>query len=396
MSVNYYRILEENSYKKELKGSEKKKESTSGFIKSRKLISRKYGTVYLAINQPFTLSEARAKISAEKQIKNIDELTSEVGYHIVKEINKTVMVTPFAIVTAAILYTTARGFSRQMIKSRSEMLLSYMKEVNAKLTTPLYDDGNIDDIIDSVFESYMSDRIIAKVEIEAGIAAESRDDELYAINDDERARINFYKNSLIHVTLPINMVSLALLSTASEGKVSRSRVIDEFEKIRSIFSREFVYDDSLYNSEAVYEETVKYLETAGMVYAARKEISIVQEHWVNIKFFAGLIQDYIESMHIVLSAADKYGDQSDVSRKDFVVNVRKKGIKLYHLGEIECSESLSMVNYNNSIDRLNDEGIIIFKGDGKNQEIHINNDSKLKELRSVVSSYLSIVKNSWK
>jgi len=394
MSVNYDRILEENSYKKELKGSEKKKESTSGFIKSRKLISRKYGTVYLAINEPFTLSEARAKINAEKQIKSMDELTSEVGYHIVKEINKTVMVTPFALVTAAILYTTTRGFSREIIKSRMEMLLCYMKDVNAKLTAPLCDESNIDEIIDSVFESYMSDRIIAKVEIEHSSAGENRDDELYVINEDERARINFYKNSLIHVTLPINMICLALLNAGSAGKVSRSKVIAEFELIRSIFSKEFVYDDSLYRSEAVYDETVRYLESRGMVSASQKDISINEEKRENVKFFAGMIQDYIESIHIVLSAADKYSDNTDVSRKDFIVNVRKKGIKLYHLGEIECSESLSMVNYNNSIDRLKDEGIIILKGEGKNQEVHINKDSKMKDFQSVVAGYLSIVKNS--
>ncbi len=394
MSVNYDRILEENSYKKELKGSEKKKESTSGFIKSRKLISRKYGTVYLAINEPFTLSEARDKINSEKQIKNIDEMTSEVGYHIVKEINKTVMITPFAVVTAAILYTTTRGFSRQIIKSRVEMLLSYMKEINAKLTSPLYDESNIDEIIDSVFESYMSDRIIAKVEVDNSGAVENRDDELYVINDDERARINFYKNSMIHVTLPINMICLALLNAGSSGKVSRSKVIAGFELVRDIFSKEFVYDDSLYNSEAVYDETVRYLESRGMVSSSQKEISVNEEKRECVKFFAGMLQDYIESMHIVISAADKYSDKSEESRKDFVVNVRKKGIKLYHLGEIECSESLSMVNYNNSIDRLKDEGVLLIKGDGKNQEIHIIKDSRMREFQSIVSGYLSIVKSS--
>lgn len=55
MTVNYDRILEENSYLKELKGKEKTAETTSGFIKSRKLIQRKYGSVYMGFNEPFTL-----------------------------------------------------------------------------------------------------------------------------------------------------------------------------------------------------------------------------------------------------------------------------------------------------------------------------------------------------
>jgi glycerol-3-phosphate O-acyltransferase len=395
MTVNYDRILEENSYKKELKGSEKKKESTSGFIKSRKLISRKYGTVYLAINEPFTLSDARKKINSEKQINSIDELTSEVGYHIVKEINKTVMVTPFALVTAAILYTTTRGFSREIIKARMEMLLSYMKEVNARLTAPLYDDENIDEIISTVFESYMDDRIIAQVDIEPGKAKKDHtEDDLYIINDEERARINFYKNSMIHVTLPVNMICLAILGAAGgAAKVTKNKVIAEFERIRGLFSKEFVYDDSLYNSEDVYNETVKYLESRGMVSLTQKEVTLIPEKKECIRFFAGMIQDYIEGMFIVLSTVNDFSDKSVISRKDFIVDVRKKGIKLYHLGEIECSESLSMVNYNNSIDRLHEEGITIIKSDGKNQELSINSGDSFKDIMANVSGYLSIVKN---
>ena len=118
LTVNYDRILEENSYLKELKGKEKTKESTSGFIKSRKLIKRKYGSVYMGFNEPFTLSEVREKFLKEKNISDIDLLTEELGYYIVKRINEAVIVTPFAITTAALLNTTARGFTRESVKRR--------------------------------------------------------------------------------------------------------------------------------------------------------------------------------------------------------------------------------------------------------------------------------------
>ena len=107
-----------------------------------------------------------------------------------------------------------------------------------------------------------------------------------------------------------------------------------------------------------------------------------------------MIQDYIEGMFIVLSAVNDFSDKSRISRKDFVVDVRKKGIKLYHLGEIECSESLSMVNYNNSIDRLHEEGITLIKSDGKNQELYIYKSDTFTEIMAAVSGYLSLVKNS--
>jgi hypothetical protein len=130
-----------------------------------------------------------------------------------------------------------------------------------------------------------------------------------------------------------------------------------------------------------------------MLSLTQKEVSLVPEKSDCIKFFAGMIQDYIEGMFIVLSTVNDFSDKSVISRKDFIVDVRKKGIKLYHLGEIECSESLSMVNYNNSIDRLHEEGITTVKIDGKNQEVYINTGESFKEIMGIVSGYLSLVKN---
>ena len=191
MTVDYDRILEENSYLKELKGKEKSKESTSGFIKSRKLIQRRYGSVYMSFNDTFTLSEIREKFLKEKNIKDIDLLTEELGYYIVKRINDTVRVTPFAITTAALLNTTTRGFTRESIKRRIETILSYLKKTQYKLADTLKENSNIDDIMDIVFESYASDGIISRVDISGGASGKNEDrevqsEELYIIDHDQR------------------------------------------------------------------------------------------------------------------------------------------------------------------------------------------------------------------
>ncbi len=405
LTVNYDRILEEKSYLKESKGKEKAKESTSGFIKSRKLIQRKYGNVYLGFNEPFTLSEVREQFLKEKNITDIDLLTEELGYYIVKRINEAIVVTPFAITTAALLNTTARGFTRESIKNRINLILSYLNKTHYKLAEHLQNNPDIDAIMDRVFKSYAGDGIISKVDASTDAAqngesqanetqiAEFQNQELYIIDHDQRGRVNVYKNSITHMTLPANIISLAILITSSNGKTSKSKVSAEFEKIREMLSREFVYSDEINDTETILESTLSHFSSENVIKYEGKEI-LSDEAGIDIlKFFAGMIQDYIESYLVVLNTVSDYSD-TQVSRKDLAIAVRKRGTRMYHLSEIQCSESLSMISYNNAIDKFIDAGIMLQHGESKKAQMTIRDKAKAQELKAAISGYLDKVRSN--
>lgn len=393
LTVNYDRILEENSYLKEIKGKEKTKESTSGFIKSRKLIQRKYGSVYVGFNEPFTLSEARDLFKKEKGVTNIDDLTVELGYFIVKKINETVIVTPFALTTAALLNTTVRGFTRSKIRERIGLILSYLRKTDFKLTEILKSDENLDQVMDLVFESYIGDDIISRVSL-GNEETESADngDELYIIDHDQRGRITLYKNSIMHMTLPLNMMALAIIMTEKDGRAEKERIISEFEKIRDGFSKEFVYADLMYDSKAVYEKTVGHFAAEKVLSSDSKGVSFNESGAEKMDFFAGMIQDYIESYLIVLTTISDSGNLK-MSRKDLVTEIRKTGTRMYHLNMIQCSESLSMINYNNAIDRLLEAGLLAGEGEGRKTHVMIKDKKKIAALKKDLTQYQDRVKS---
>lgn len=390
MTVNYDRVLEENSYLKEIKGKEKKTESTAGFFKSGKLIKKKYGNVYMAFNEPFTLNEVREKLLREKNLSQIDEVTVELGNYIISKINEIVVATPFAVTTAALLNTTARGFSRNVIRERICLLLSYLKTTNYKLAAMLEDEGNIEDIMDTVFSSYMKDGIISRVDIHNENA--EIPEELYIIDHDQRGRINLYKNSIMHMTLPLNLFSLAVIVTAASGKSTKSKVSAEFEKLRDAFSREFVYPDYFYNTDSLLDPVIQHLVSQKIITVQGKDILYDSRGAEILKFFAGMIQDYLESFHIVVNAVSEVPSER-IPRKELVVRMRKMGVRMYHLGEIQCSESLSTINYNNSIDRLFDEGVLKAQGEGKSSVISVRDKVKLAELKNSVIDYIEKVRS---
>ena len=395
ITVNYDRILEENSYLKELKGKEKTEESTSGFLKSRKLLKRKYGSVYMGFNEPFTLSEVREQFLKEKNISDVDLVTVELGYYIIKRINETVVVTPFAITTAALLNTTARGFTRESVKRRIEMIYSYLKKTEYKLAEPLKENPDFDNIMDTVFESYASDRIISNAGSPDDKTAngENQKEELFIIDHDQRGRINFYKNSITHMTLPVNMISLAILITSTNGKTSKSRVTAEFEKIRDALSREFVYPDLLNDTETVIKETISHFESEGAITAEGKDIVFDDAGGEMLKFFAGMIQDYIESYLIALNTLSDIPDQH-LSRKDLIIATRKRGTRMYHLSEIQCSEALSLINYNNAVDKFVEAGILQQDGESKKAQITIIDRERASGLKTMIAGYLEKVRSN--
>ncbi len=388
ITVNYDRVLEENSYLKEIKGKEKKTESTSGFFKSRKLIQKKYGNVYMEFNEPFTLSEVREKFLKEKNISNIDDVMLELGNHIISTINDIVVVTPFAVTTAALLNTTARGFSRDLIRTRIMLLLSFLRNTHYPLAKHIQSDENIDAVIDTVLSSYMKDGIISSADFN-GSSEELQG--LYVIDHDQRGRISLYKNSIMHMTLPLNLISLAVIATAVSGKTSKSKVTAEFEMLRDLLSREFVYPDSIYKTEQVIESVTEFLFSQNIISMHGKDILFDEKGAETLKFYAGMIQDYLESLSIVLNAVAEI-QSSKIPRKELVVKIRKAGVRMYNLGEVQCSESLSVINYNNALDRMGDAGILKMPGEGKSVVISVKDKAKLADLKASLNNYIEKVR----
>jgi len=395
LTVNYDRVLEENSYLKEVKGKEKKKESTSGFIKSRKLIKRKYGSVYMGFNEPFSLNEIREQLTKEKKITNMDDLTVELGYYIVQKINESVVATPFAVTTAALLNTTERGFTRGIIRERLEMLLAFLRKTDYKLTEILKNDENIEQIINLVFDSYMNDGIISRISLGQDNEKDkgTDGDDLYIIDHDQRGRISLYKNSIMHMTLPLNMLALAIVTSSSDRKSTREKVISEYEKIRSAFSKEFVYADLINDSNAVYELAAGHFAEAKIIETDSKSISFNEEGAEKLKFFAGMLQDYIEGYLVVLTSISD-SDKSGMTKKDLLSEIRKNGTRMYHLNLIQCSESLSGVIYNNALDRFIEEGLISGEGTGKKTHIFIKDKKKISALKKIITEYLDNVRSN--
>lgn len=382
-SINYDRILEESSYHKELKGKEKKAESTSTFVKSRKLLKRQYGKVYLTFHEPFSFQEFR------KKNPDSEDVLVDLGNYVTRRINDIMMVTPFGITSAAMLSSPAKGFTQEALKESVRALWEYCRFAGAPLADGL-SPANFDDAINYVIDSYQKDKIVSGIEGSAtgdvGIVLEG----IYMLHEESRARITFYKNSIIGHILPGAFTAASLLAQ-SGATVTVENVIAGCREIMELFSEEFVLPETISTDGAFVLPQLEYLARRDALALEGGMVTLKPEKRPLLLLFARLIEDYFESYFIAADAVVQF--RNKMSMKDLTLEVRKNGVKLFHLGDVRLPEALSMPNYNNAIQKMEKQGVLRQVQTGRRHpDVEIVDHADAMRMKQTCLRYLASLK----
>jgi glycerol-3-phosphate O-acyltransferase len=247
------------------------------------------------------------------------------------------------------------------------------------------DRSNVDEIIDYALQSFKEDKIVKELELDQN--DKSADPDLYIINEEDRARINFYKNSIIHFTLPAGFCASIINRYADSGPIPMSLITEKFAELKELFSDEFVYMDHMNDVPATVMKTIEFLASSGIVTRENDSVVCIADRKNEIIFLSKMIQDIMESYLIVFSTAEHMS--RTVSLKDLISDIRKKGIKMYHLGESTLSEALSMPSYNCAVSYLTRTSILLEKpGNKRDPDLKMINLQKLKEVNEELKAYL--------
>ncbi|OXB65378.1 hypothetical protein ASZ78_017108 [Callipepla squamata] len=115
ISISYERILEESLYAYELLGVPKPKESTSGLLKARRILSDNFGTIHIYVGQPVslrTLASGRINLCPynlvprhlpQKPTEDIQEFVSDVAYKMELLQIENMVLSPWVLVAAVLL-----------------------------------------------------------------------------------------------------------------------------------------------------------------------------------------------------------------------------------------------------------------------------------------------------
>lgn len=356
--IGYDRIIEEKTYLEELGGGQKTQEKTTDVIMSSRILRKRFGRVYVNIGEPLFL---RSYLSSQE--KPVEKMTVEerqrlyrkIGYEIVLSINRVSVVTPFSLVSAGLLSHDRRGIGHGELMNILDEFYEFLTQRRVNLAaTFAHREKAINEALNLFAEAGFISPITYGEEQDEDLA-----ETVYSLEEERRLNLEYYKNNILHYFLPLSFVAVSMLSHRDDV-VSFGRIMEDYRFFKSLFWREFIFDDRRDDGEEVHD-ALAYLHDRRMVTLLAGEdgakLEVKGRGRTNLRYYAGLIANYLESYWVVFRGT-AYLRKGPRSERDWLKYLHKLGAVMLKKGEIRRAEALSQANYLNAVVFLEDQGVI--------------------------------------
>jgi glycerol-3-phosphate O-acyltransferase len=345
--IGYDQVLEESAYLHEVKGGKKEPESIGQVLRARRFLRRRYGKIYINFHTPISLKELLQRYGTtlnDMPQKTQNALCRDLGWRMINAIDEVSVVTPHSLVAAATLNCPVKNFSSQEIFENVETYSRFLTFNQVRFTTTLMLDHHR--ACGQALQSYLDRKIIELPSSEKNLPPEMAH---YHLPPGKRLQLEYYKNNCIAHFVPAAITALAVL----EKDAFQFSVIDlpaRYSYFQEFFKYEFAFDVD-HPAESFIQKAVKaFMDDAILVPHATlaDTYQITSAGLRKLKLFARFLKTYLESYLIVLRYLKETEREHAISsdRKKRIHAIGKTMVKHQ---EIELSESLSNINFDNGL-----------------------------------------------
>ncbi|MSP91596.1 MAG: hypothetical protein EXR79_07310 [Myxococcales bacterium] len=415
-NFGYERLIEEKSYKKELEGGEKTKESMGEVLKATSILVHKYGRIRVQFGAPVSvralLEEHGALVAGVARDPHaFDRAVKVAAWRVLGRINEAAVITPTALVAAVLLTKIGKGIGREDLLLRVGFLLEGAVKRKAVLSEPLvtaikmrraqlHDAGQRDHhrhaesggVADPLGEQSerarrMGQAVAGVVEPVLQMFAEGHwvvrktfdSEDVLLVKKAGRLHLDYYKNNLLHLYVPEALLAASLLalreSNLGGARANGAGALDpvELQEQTKFLSRllkfEFVYEPGI-SFEQQYQRTVdEFCAEGWLARDADGRLQLAATVVPAVRLYAKLIQNFIESYWVVGRALDGL-KKGAMTEKAFLEHVQAEAEKAFDLGAVQCYEAVSKVNLSNALKIFIEQGFVrrAFEGSGKKSQ----------------------------
>ncbi|MCU0581893.1 MAG: 1-acyl-sn-glycerol-3-phosphate acyltransferase, partial [Syntrophales bacterium] len=336
--IGYDRVIEEKSYIKELEGATKTNERASDVIRSRKVVKKRYGHVYVNVGEPILFKEYMEKQGVALDALDDRErqaLYRKISYEIALAINRVSVVTPSALAAAAFLAHDRTGIRHDRWQFTLDAFQDYLTYCHAPFSVTFEREYQA---MDKAVALFVREEMIAVDGGGQGAAAQN--EAIYTLQAEKRLSMDYYKNMIVHYFLPVAFVGLSAFTT-SDKNITFTTLSDDYAFLKKLFRHEFIFDDERSDADEI-RQSLAYLQTRGYVDYEEGRATPVPVRLINggkevLKTFAGLLQTHLESYWLVTRSISLIEHQGR-EEKDWLREIRRLGLKFYKDGEIRRYE----------------------------------------------------------
>lgn len=345
--IGYDQIIEESAYLHEIEGGKKEPENLSQVIKARRFLKQRYGKIYINFHDPISLKEILSDYDTplqEMPQKTQNALCRNLGWRLINAIDESSLVTPHALVAAAILNCPTKRFSIEEIYQIIDTYRHLLFSQNAKLADTLLLDHHR--ACEQALESYLSRKLIEQPGGEKNMPAELA---LYRIPENKRMQMEYYKNNGIAYFVPAAFTALSILEKDA-FQFSSADLNDRYRFFQDFFKYEFAFDVNRAAERLVRKVIKSFIDDAILMphQSLPDTYQITSLGLRKLKLFARFLKTYFESYLVVLQFF-KQTPRKKSRGKDRLKKIQSIGETMKKNQDIELSESLSKINFENGI-----------------------------------------------
>ncbi len=376
--IGYDQILEERAYLHEIGGGKKEPENLSQVIKARRFLKQRFGKIYINFHEPISLSTILQDYEtglAQMPQKTQNALCRNLGWRMIYAIDQVSVVTPHALVAAAILNCPSKRFSGKDIFSILDIYLKHLSSLNAKLTDTLLLDHQR--ACEQALESYLQRKIIELPGGEKGMPVEIAQ---YRLPAAKRLQLEYYKNNCIAYFVPVAYTALSIL-IKDAFQFSSADLHDRYDSLRNFFKYEFAFDSDRSAASHVRKTLKAFIDDAILMphQSMPDTYQITSSGLRSLKLFARFLKPYFESYLVVLQFF-KQTPRNKARGKDRLKKILAIGKIMLKRVDIDLNESLSKINFDNGINFFSTHKI---KG--------AEDEDVIKEYEELIRNYLQII-----
>lgn len=372
VSIGYERVIEGESYERELRGGEKTREDAAGLFRSRELLRHRYGRINMQVGQILGLSEmarelgqgaATALAPAKRRA-----LVTRLGNRVMDEINRVTAVSPGALSALVLLSHEERALSHEELLLRASRLLGVARGLGARTSGTLVTAGGElrPESIREALQMFASAGLVEVERPEAapGDAEASRragDRAIYTVVEGKRLVLDTTKNIIVHFFVERALVALSVLSLgdpSAEIEAVRARVRDlsrlfKFEfRFRADAAFDVIFQDTLDSMQAD-QELVRDGDRLGPG-AGREEWSGLD--W--LVAYAAILKNFLETYRIAARSLSALADRP-LPEKELMRRALATGHRMFLDGQIRRREAVSKPILEHAFDAFADQGLIV-------------------------------------
>ncbi|XP_032877710.1 dihydroxyacetone phosphate acyltransferase isoform X1 [Amblyraja radiata] len=358
ISISYERILEESLYAHELLGVPKPKESTSGLLKARKILSENFGSIHVYFGQPVSVRSLATGIVRRshynllprhiprKPSEDVHRFLDAVGHKLVLLQQKNMVISPWVLM-ATVIIQNLPGLTLTELTRQTLWLRTIAEVFGASIDWP----ENVTP--DKVIRSSLALRhnIVKTIKNQVVLCQEDTPAE-FTVEMIFKHTVSVlmcasYRNQILHVFVRPALVAIAFQNTQS---CKREDIFGCFSYLREVLSDEFVFLPG--NLVKDFDEGLYLLMKSGAIHMSQADLHISEKGNTTVSFLSVMFVPFLEGYQVIFKYPLHPEFADDFTEKSFIAAFRTYAAELILTGAIKYNEVLSTDMQKNALAAL--------------------------------------------